>query len=89
MLLDETLHRLNAAKNVLAPPWSTPSPRPYSSSFSSFAADFGWTAVSLIAAGSAISDRIGTRVGRRFVPAVLRTLIVTIGTVAIVQSPLK
>ncbi|NEA68761.1 sulfite exporter TauE/SafE family protein [Streptomyces sp. SID12488] len=84
MLLDETLQRLNAAKNVLAAVVNT-----VAAVFFLFVADFDWTAVSLIAVGSAIGGQIGATVGRRFSPAVLRTLIVTIGTVAIVQLLLK
>ncbi|NEC85257.1 sulfite exporter TauE/SafE family protein [Streptomyces sp. SID12501] len=84
MLLDETLQRLNAAKNVLAAVVNT-----VAAVFFLFVADFDWTAVSLIAVSSAIGGQIGATVGRRFSPAVLRTLIVTIGTVAIVQLVLK
>ena len=50
-----------------------------------FVADFDWTAVVLIAVGSALGGQIGAKVGRRFSPAVLRILIVTVGTLAIVQ----
>ncbi|GAA2766938.1 sulfite exporter TauE/SafE family protein [Streptomyces paradoxus] len=80
MLLDETLQRLNAVKNVLAAVVNT-----VAALLFLFFADFDWTAVVLIAAGSALGGMIGARTGRRFSPAVLRTLIVSVGTVALVH----
>lgn len=80
MLLDETLQRLNAARNVLVAVVNTAA-----ATFFLFSADFDWTAVALIAAGSALGGSIGARVGRRLSPTVLRTLIVAVGTIAIVQ----
>ncbi|MEV3972979.1 sulfite exporter TauE/SafE family protein [Streptomyces sp. NPDC050698] len=80
MLLDETLQRLNAVKNVLAAVVNT-----VAALLFVFFADFDWTAVLLIAAGSALGGLIGARTGRRFSPAVLRTLIVSVGTVALVH----
>ncbi|GAA2108422.1 sulfite exporter TauE/SafE family protein [Actinomadura alba] len=80
MLLDEPLQRLNAVKNVLVAVVNA-----VAALFFLFVADFDWTAVVLIAAGSALGGQIGAKVGRRFSPAVLRTLIVTIGTAAIVH----
>jgi uncharacterized membrane protein YfcA len=44
-----------------------------------------WWVVALIAAGSTLGGVIGARVGRRLPPAVLRGLIVVVGTVAIIQ----
>ncbi|MEU6105179.1 sulfite exporter TauE/SafE family protein [Streptomyces flaveolus] len=84
MLLDEPLQRLNAVKNVLAAVVNT-----VAALFFLFAADFDWTAVVLIAAGSGLGGFLGARVGRRFSPAVLRALVVTIGTVALVQLLLR
>ncbi|MGW0614738.1 sulfite exporter TauE/SafE family protein [Streptomyces sp. NPDC002788] len=78
ILLDETLQRLNAVKNVLAAVVNT-----VAALLFLFFADFDWTAVLLIAAGSALGGLIGARTGRHFSPAVLRTLIVTVGTVAL------
>jgi uncharacterized membrane protein YfcA len=43
----------------------------------------------LIAAGSALGGLIGARTGRRFSPAVLRTLIVAVGTLALVHLVLR
>jgi uncharacterized protein len=80
MLLDEPLQRLNAIKNLLVAIVNA-----VAAVFFLFVADFDWTAVILISAGSAIGGRLGAGVGRRFSPAVLRSVIVTIGTVAVVQ----
>jgi uncharacterized membrane protein YfcA len=80
MLLDETLQRLNAVKNVLAAVVNT-----VAALLFLFFADFDWTAVVLIAAGSALGGLIGARTGRRFSPAVLRALIVSVGTAALVH----
>jgi uncharacterized membrane protein YfcA len=84
MLLDETLQRLNAVKNVLAAVVNT-----VAAVLFLFFAHFDWTAVVLIAAGSALGGLIGARTGRRFSPAVLRTLIVSVGTVALVHLMLR
>jgi uncharacterized membrane protein YfcA len=80
MFLDETLQRLNAVKNVLAAVVNT-----VAALLFVFFADFDWTAVVLIAGGSALGGLVGARTGRRFSPAVLRTLIVSVGTVALVH----
>ncbi|MDT0545045.1 MULTISPECIES: sulfite exporter TauE/SafE family protein [Streptomyces] len=84
MLLDEPLQRLNAVKNVLAAIVNT-----VAALFFLFVADFDWTAVGLIAVGSALGGQIGAKAGRRLRPVVLRSLIVTIGTVSIVQMLLN
>ncbi|WP_326687142.1 MULTISPECIES: sulfite exporter TauE/SafE family protein [unclassified Streptomyces] len=80
ILLDETLQRLNALKNVLVAVVNA-----VAALFFLFVADFDWTAVALIAVGSALGGQIGAKVGGRLSPTVLRALIVTVGTVAIVQ----
>nr|WP_206439132.1 sulfite exporter TauE/SafE family protein [Streptomyces scabichelini] len=84
VLLDETLQRLNAVKNVLVAVVNA-----VAALFFLFVADFDWTAVALIAVGSALGGQIGSRAGGRLSPAVLRTLIVTVGTVALVQLLLR
>ncbi|MER6136054.1 sulfite exporter TauE/SafE family protein [Streptomyces sp. NPDC001815] len=84
VLLDETLQRLTAVKNVLVAVVNT-----VAATFFLFVADFDWTAVALIAVGSALGGQLGAVVGRRFSPVVLRALIVTIGTVALVQLLLR
>ncbi|WP_329469336.1 sulfite exporter TauE/SafE family protein [Streptomyces sp. NBC_01723] len=83
-LLDEPLQRLNAVKNVLAAVVNT-----VAALFFLFAADFDWTAVGLLAVGSALGGYGGAKVGRHFKPVVLRTLVVTVGTVALVQLLLR
>jgi uncharacterized protein len=84
MLLDDTMQRLNAAKNVLAAVVNS-----IAALFFLFVADFDWTAVLLIAVGSAIGGQIGAKIGRRLPPTALRALIVAVGTVAIVQLLLR
>ncbi|WP_335936067.1 sulfite exporter TauE/SafE family protein [Streptomyces sp. PTD5-9] len=84
MLLDDTMQRLNAVKNVLAAVVNS-----VAALFFLFVAHFDWTAVVLIAVGSALGGQIGARVGRRLSPTVLRALIVAVGAVAIVQLLLR
>ncbi|MEV4973105.1 sulfite exporter TauE/SafE family protein [Streptomyces scopuliridis] len=80
MLLDDTLQRLNAVKNILAAVVNT-----VAALFFLFVAEFDWTAVVLIAIGSAIGGQLGAKVGRKLPPAALRGLVVAVGVVAIVQ----
>lgn len=80
MLIDDTLQRLNATKNILAAVVNT-----IAALFFVFAAEFDWTAVALIAVGSTIGGQLGARVGRRLPAKVLRALIVAIGSAAIIQ----
>ncbi|GGK03277.1 UPF0721 transmembrane protein [Streptomyces camponoticapitis] len=80
MLIDEEMQRLNAVKNVLAAIVNT-----IAAIFFLFVAEFDWTAVVLIAVGSAIGGQLGAKVGRRLSPTVMRTMIVIVGTAAIVQ----
>jgi uncharacterized protein len=47
-------------------------------------ADIDWTVAGLIAVGSVIGGQIGATVGRRLPPALLRTVIATVGVVALV-----
>ncbi|MFE3928272.1 putative membrane protein YfcA [Streptomyces albogriseolus] len=84
LLLDEPLQRLNAVKNVLVAVVNT-----VAAVFFLFVADFDWTAVALIAAGSTLGGQLGAATGRRFRPAVLRALVVAVGTVALVQLVLR
>ncbi|MGW2261697.1 sulfite exporter TauE/SafE family protein [Streptomyces sp. NPDC004749] len=79
-LLDDTLQRLNAVKNILAAIVNT-----VAAAFFLFVAEFDWTAVALIAVGSTIGGQIGARTGRRLPPTALRALVVAVGVVAIVQ----
>jgi uncharacterized protein len=84
LLLDDTLLRLNAAKNVLVAVVNA-----VAATFFLVVADFDWTAVVLLAIGSAVGGQVGAAAGRRLHPAVLRGLIVAVGTVAIVQLVLR
>lgn len=83
-LLDDTLQRLNAVKNVLAAVVNS-----VAALFFLFVADFDWSSVLLIAVGSAIGGQIGARAGRRIPPRVLRIVIVVIGSFAVVQLLLR
>lgn len=80
MSLRETMQRLNAVKNVLVAVVNA-----VAAVFFLFVAEFDWTAVLLIAAGSALGGQLGATAGRRLSPTVMRVLIVVVGTVAIVQ----
>ncbi|ANW20867.1 sulfite exporter TauE/SafE family protein [Streptomyces clavuligerus] len=80
MLIDDTLQRINAVKNVLAAVVNS-----VAALFFVFAAELDWTAVALIAVGSTIGGQIGATWGRGLSPRVLRALIVAVGTVAVVQ----
>lgn len=84
MRLDDDLQRLNAVKNVLVAVVNT-----VAALFFLAVADFDWTAVGLLAVGSAVGGQAGAAVGRRLHPAVLRGLIVVVGTAAIVQLSLR
>jgi uncharacterized membrane protein YfcA len=84
MLLDDDLQRLTAVKNVLVAVVNSTA-----ALFFLVVADFDWTAVALLAIGSAVGGHLGATVGRRLRPAVLRAFIVVVGTVAIVQLVLR
>ncbi|MFB7632442.1 sulfite exporter TauE/SafE family protein [Streptomyces sp. NPDC056149] len=80
VLLSDDLQRSNALKNVL-----TALVNAVAAVFFLFVARFDWTAVLLIAVGSALGGQLGARIGRRLPPTALRAVIVTVGLVAIVQ----
>ena len=84
VLLDESPQRLNAAKNVLVAVVNG-----VGAVFFLVMADFDWTVVGLLAVGSAIGGQLGAALGRRLRPAVLRGLIVVVGTLAIAQLVLR
>ncbi|WP_238009931.1 sulfite exporter TauE/SafE family protein [Dactylosporangium sp. AC04546] len=79
-LLDEPAQRRNAVKNVLVAVVNTAA-----SAVLLLHAHVDWTAVALLAAGSATGGQLGARLGRRLSPAVLRVLILAVGTVALIQ----
>ncbi|MGW7417533.1 sulfite exporter TauE/SafE family protein [Streptomyces sp. NPDC054863] len=80
LLLNDTLQRINGVKNVLGAVVNG-----VAAVFFLFVAEFDWTAVLLIAVGSALGGQLGAKVGRRLPPTVLRAVIVVVGIVAIVQ----
>ncbi|MFF8292359.1 sulfite exporter TauE/SafE family protein [Streptomyces sp. NPDC016309] len=84
MLLDDSLQRLNATKNILAAVVNT-----IAALFFLFAARFDWTAVLLIAVGSTIGGQIGAKVGRRLPPTALRAVIIAVGILAIIQLTVR
>lgn len=70
LLLDEDLQRVNAVKNILGAVVNG-----IAACFFLFVAEFDWTAVLLIAVGSALGGQIGANVGRRLPPTTLRAII--------------
>ncbi|GAB2773981.1 sulfite exporter TauE/SafE family protein [Streptomyces daliensis] len=84
LLLPDDLQRVNAVKNVLGAVVNGTAALLFL-----FVADFDWTAVLLIAVGSAIGGQLGARIGRRLPPTALRAVIVIVGAAAIVQLLLR
>ncbi|MFF2503300.1 sulfite exporter TauE/SafE family protein [Streptomyces sp. NPDC058067] len=84
LLLDEPLQRLNAVKNVLVALVNA-----VAALFFLFVAEFDWTAVLLVAAGSALGGQLGARAGRRLSPRVLRNLVLAVGTLALGQLVIR
>jgi uncharacterized membrane protein YfcA len=78
--LDETLQRVNGAKNVLVGLVNGTA----AVVFILFA-HVSWVAVALIAAGSTIGGLVGARFGRRLPPAALRLFVVAVGLIAVVK----
>jgi uncharacterized protein len=80
LLLPESLQRLNAIKNVLTTGVNAVAALTYVV----VAGDqVDWTAAALVAAGSVVGGYLGSTVGRRLPPVVLRSAIVLLGLVAI------
>lgn len=75
--LDETLQRVNGAKNVLVAVVNGVAAIIYL-----FFAHIDWLAVLLIAIGSAAGGAVGARFGRRLPPLALRIFVVVIGVVS-------
>ncbi|MET9864378.1 sulfite exporter TauE/SafE family protein [Streptomyces smyrnaeus] len=84
LLIPDDLQRINAVKNVLGAVVNGTA-----AVFFLFVADFDWTAVLLIAVGSAAGGQLGARIGRKLAPGVLRGVIVAVGLVAIAQLLLR
>ncbi|MCI0384648.1 sulfite exporter TauE/SafE family protein [Streptomyces sp. CNQ085] len=80
LLINDDLQRINAVKNILGAIVNGAA-----AVFFLFVADFDWTAVLLIAVGSAVGGQLGARLGRGLPPTALRAVIVTVGTAAIIQ----
>jgi uncharacterized protein len=78
--LDESLQRVNGAKNVLVALVNG-----IAAVVFVLFAHISWPVVALIAAGSTIGGLLGARFGRRLPPAALRLLVVVIGLVAAVK----
>ena len=78
--LDDSLQRVNAAKNVLVALVNATA----AIVFILFA-HVAWLAVLLIAVGSTIGGLLGAKFGRRLPPMVLRLLVVVIGVIAAVK----
>lgn len=81
MLLDDSMQRINGAKNVLALIVNG-----VAAVFFLFTSAINWTAVLLIAVGSVLGGQLGARVGRRLSPTVLRSVIVAVGLVAVTRQ---
>jgi uncharacterized membrane protein YfcA len=77
--LNETLQRINAAKNVLAGVANL-----VAGIIFAVVADVDWAAAGLVAIGAAAGGVVGGRVGRRLPPVALRAVVVAIGLVAVV-----
>ncbi|MGX7823568.1 sulfite exporter TauE/SafE family protein [Actinokineospora sp. 24-640] len=80
ILMEESLQRINAVKNVLAAIVNLASGILFI-----FVAEVAWDAVGLIAVGAVIGGLIGAKVGRKLSPVVLRGVIVVVGLAAIAQ----
>jgi uncharacterized membrane protein YfcA len=78
--LDETMQRVNAAKNVLALLVNG-----VAALLFIVVADVEWPVALLIGGGSIVGGQIGAGVGRRLHPMVLRGVIVVVGAVAVWQ----
>ncbi|MGH3859173.1 sulfite exporter TauE/SafE family protein [Actinokineospora sp.] len=80
ILMDESLQRINAVKNVLAAIVNLVAGIVFI-----FVADVAWDAVALIAVGAIVGGLIGAKIGRKLSPTVLRAVIVLVGLAAIFQ----
>lgn len=78
--LDETLQRVNAAKNVLAGLANLVAGVVFV-----LVADVNWAAAGLVALGATAGGLLGARIGRRLPPVVLRAVVVAVGLAAIVM----
>ena len=79
LTLDETLQRVNAAKNLLALIVNG-----IAGAFFVLVTDVSWLAAGLLAVGTALGGVVGSTVGRRLPDPLLRGVIVVVGIVAVV-----
>ena len=77
--LDESLQRVNAAKNVLVSLVNVVAALAYISF-----APVSWTHIGLLAVGSVLGGQLGALVGRRLPPWLLRGVIAVVGAIAVV-----
>jgi uncharacterized membrane protein YfcA len=82
LLLDETLQRQNALKNVLAGLVNLVAAVVFMFTAHNH---IDWAAAGIVAAGAMLGGVIGSRVGRRLPPVVLRAIIVLVGLLAIAK----
>jgi uncharacterized protein len=78
--LNDSLQRINAAKNVLAGLVNG-----LAAVVFILATHIDWGVAGLIAAGSIIGGQVGARIGKRLPPWGLRVVIVCVGTVALIK----
>ena len=78
--LNDSLHRINAAKNVLAGLVNG-----LAAVVFILATHIDWGVAGLIAAGSIIGGQVGARIGKRLPPWGLRVVIVCVGTAALIK----
>ena len=82
LLLSDGIQRLTAIKNVLATLVNAVA----AVTFMVIATNhIDWSVVALISSGAFLGGYLGARYGRRLPPAVLRALIVAIGTIALIK----
>ena len=74
IFVDDSLQRLNGAKNVLGALVNG-----VSGLLFAFVADVAWGAAGLLAVGAVVGGQVGARVGRRIPAPVLRALIIVVG----------
>jgi uncharacterized protein len=79
-LVNDSLQRLNAAKNVAAGVVNL-----VAALFFVFAAPVNWLAALMVAGGATIGGTLGASVGRRLPPLVLRGVVVVVGLVAAIR----
>ena len=80
LLLDESLQRINGAKNVLAGLVNLTAALLFI-----LVAEVAWAAAGLIALGSVLGGQVGATVGRRLPAVWLRGIVVVVGLVAVTK----